>query len=1084
MADAYTPTSHLRGVLVHDERISTATLDTTRTTATEAGPLPDTPVPNALGFLELEALGVYTDETDVVTYNVACKKPGAPTIGTPGGSLVYRRSASATWLGWHAPNVITGVSVPVSSTGAVTAGVVPGGAVTLASGKVVHVYEDRTTSPDRVKCHTRNPDTTAWSSAVTVRELVQDSDVNEYAVPTLVVLPAGTRTAGRLLCFYLMTDETDATSHGISMSYSDDEGATWTTGGDLLWTRAITGNIYSMKAVYSRGYITLLLSTSIAGHHLVSDDLGCSWTDVENPTGSYYAPAVTPSGEVLLFRGEDVLRKAGPFEPFSESSTVFDTVEATATGNVAAAVVDDAGIAWVVRHKTGGTSTYEDELYLDALDTQTMTRLEWDRTDNASTGNPVHPLAFPGVSAAASSFDLGGANWALCKYGAGLLLIAPADGANSTFTTDYSASLWAIELGGYDSLAWKSRAFGRYGSANLSGCFYLPIDTPDALGWTSAGAGTRTVSAITDGDFTGLACAITQTRSFYAAGVAGKGLIVSGRVRCDESTAFTVLRVERDDGAAYNYRAEVRLGNGTIVLRNANGAANLATANIDTTKVWDVKVFVAGTKAALYYKHPTDRTWIEVGKGTLTNLGASAVATSRTTFGCLDGGAADVADWLYVGASMHNHDKATGFTSSDPDLESLHGFPVTPFARGLYLDNGIRLRGRGGTVFNADSWSVPPRYQYPVEACLWDANRSPSTGWRSSTTAEQSIAFDLEAAGQSLLSSTIAVALVGINFRTAYLEYSTNGSAWTTAITFDAAASMGTTIGYAVSGGTAAGRVLPSSGTAAGGLTVEADELVDGTVLLTDTVAADVYATIVRNSEGAWRAPASSRAIELRVEPRSGDDLALLTSPDTCEVWYPGGVEVLHNFSGSPRYWRLRIASQTTATGDFRIGALVIGGVIVFGKQNSWGRRLTLDTNVDRVEDEAGRRFTRRRGPERRGVEVSWVDPFDTTELYATSPDPTYVRARNNASYRGIAMRGDASVAEAIVRRSRSGELPVVYLPAIPIATSGSDEFGLYGRARWLYGEVVGGVSRTSILGDEASSEVLAVDALRIEELV
>jgi hypothetical protein len=1081
MADAITPTSHLRGVLVHDERISSAYLDATRTTATEAGPLPDTPVPDALGFLELEALGVYTDETDVVSYNVACKKPGAPTVGTPGGSLVYRRSGASSWIGWHAPNVITGVSVPVSSSNPKIAGVAPGGAVTLPSGKVVHVYEDRTTAPDRIRCHTRNPDTTAWSSPVTVRDLVQSGDVNEYALPTLVVLPSGTRSAGRLLCFYMQTDANDATLHGLSMSYSDDEGATWTTGGDLLWTRTIAGNPYAMQAVYHRGYITILLSVSILGYHLVSEDLGVSWTTVENPTGSYYAPAVTASGEVLLFRGDDVLRKPGPFEQFSESSTVFETADGTA--NVVAAVVDDTGVAWVVRHKSGGTSTYQDELYLDALDTQTMTRLDWNRTDN-SAGDPAHPLKFPAVAGATSVFDLGSQNWALTKYSAGLLLIAPGDGTSTSFATDYSSSLWAIELGGYDTLAWQSRSFGRV-DANTSGVFYLPLDTPAALGWTAAGLGLASVSSITDGNFTGLAITPASTRAWYTEGAAGKNIIVSGRVRCNEATSYTVLRAERDDGATLNYRAEVKIGNGSIVLYNANGAASLATATVDTSKVWDVKLFVAGTRAALYYKAPTSRRWTEVGKGALTNLGASAVAASRVTWGILDGTLpAHEADWFYLGASMHQHGTATGFTSSDADLLSLYGFPVTPYTRGLYLDNGVRLRGKGGTMFNADTWTVRARYQYPVEACLYDANRSPSTGWRSADTTQQSIAFDLEGAGATFGCSSIGLALVGINFRTAYLEYSTDGTNWTTTLTFDAAAAMGTTIGYTVQGNTVAGRVVPSQATAAGGLTVEASELIGGTVLLGDTVAADVYATITANSEGAWRDPASSRAIDLRVEPRSGDDLALLTSPDTAQVWFPSGVHVRHNFAATPRYWRLRIPSQTTATGDFRIGALVIGGVVVFGLQNSWGRRLTLESNVDRVEDEAGRRYTRRRGPERRGVELSWVDPFDTTDLYGTTPDPDYVRARNNASYRGVALRGDSSVAEGIVRRSRAGELPVVYLPAIPIATSGADEFGIFGQVRWLYGEVVGEVSRTSILGNEASSELLSVDAIRIEELV
>jgi hypothetical protein len=112
-------------------------------------------------------------------------------------------------------------------------------------------------------------------------------------------------------------------------------------------------------------------------------------------------------------------------------------------------------------------------------------------------------------------------------------------------------------------------------------------------------------------------------------------------------------------------------------------------------------------------------------------------------------------------------------------------------------------------------------------------------------------------------------------------------------------------------------------------------------------------------------------------------------------------------------------------------------------------------------------------------VEFQWSIPTDSTDLF-DGANPDYVTA--TAGGPSPALRQDLMVVEGIIRRQKGSELPVVYLPALKYVAGStsvlSAEEQIYGR---IASEVV---SRTSVVGNEATTEASTRGAIRIEEEV
>jgi len=68
---------------------------------------------------------------------------------------------------------------------------------------------------------------------------------------------------------------------------------------------------------------------------------------------------------------------------------------------------------------------------------------------------------------------------------------------------------------------------------------------------------------------------------------------------------------------------------------------------------------------------------------------------------------------------------------------------------------------------------------------------------------------------------------------------------------------------------------------------------------------------------------------------------------------------------------------------------------------------------------------------------------------------------------------------EALQRRSRSGQLPLVVLPKIPATYTTITDPSLY-----LFGVLEGTVQSAQVVGDEGVSEYVRIESLTVTELV
>ena len=179
--------------------------------------------------------------------------------------------------------------------------------------------------------------------------------------------------------------------------------------------------------------------------------------------------------------------------------------------------------------------------------------------------------------------------------------------------------------------------------------------------------------------------------------------------------------------------------------------------------------------------------------------------------------------------------------------------------------------------------------------------------------------------------------------------------------------------------------------------------------------------------------------------------------------------------------FKLRIDAQDTATGDLRIGSLLIGPVVVFGGEYSWGRGLSVEMSIDRTEGRGGTRTARQLAPMRRSVEVGWPDGLDTSPVGQTVPAGDYYRSSTGGSI--IAGEGDAlwSLRGMLGLLSRSSGL-VAYLGRIPIESSPTT-ITINHREQHLYGRIMSDTHRVdNVQGEEWRSEVLRGGRFRIDE--
>jgi hypothetical protein len=1083
MADV-TP-SVIRGILIPDPRITYAdAYSDTLSSLTQAGPLPGVPVAQQSNSdLVLEAVGTQSPGLEL---RIRTVKPGHP--GTDGAAFAWRYQGDPLWRGWDPPNAISAFEFLDRSTVA-DAWRFPH-AVALPDGKLAVVVEAAKTD---VVCWVRETDG-SWA------DFTVHAGTDAYAFgayPTICALPSG-----RLICIWYSESSMDVM---VQMSYSDDEGQTWTIGSRTCLPEVLDASTYvpgRLRAAYLDGQVLLLMAvvegTENQIRQYASSDLGGSFSLICTLDGASYAcPDVVATGGKLVvayLKERTPAAGEGSTVPYTRILGSAYTLLTGATENLA---VEDANPMEWGEIASGEFTSSELAIWADEDGSIWLAGVDHDAAGGAAKElflQRSHDggISFTGVGSGSAP-------------GYGAMVYSSRDAA--TYIRDFTVatqggrsvmlhrfaanpgnaddSLCASYLGGFTTVCRPSERtlLPNIEAVSSWELTYLPFDLPENTGstWTSVVAGAPTVS------LTGLGLRIlhgggTDTQSWYAVPVStvDQGLNVLVDLRVTDGQAY--LDVTLGVAGPVSYTVRVTASTGTLTLRDMIAGVDIGTATgvgvtagtqvllsigNDGTKIGSVRAWYCSSRTG------SDRAFVELGSSDLLSTGTATA--SRIEFGSLSGNATgDVyfrqvsyADGVYTGYRLYNG-------QSNPSALLGRTYMPTP----VTVDEGVRIQAVSGPTVDGDTWDIDTRYQYGIELIHPEVAPSRRRAWRSEDTAtDQEIAWELGTGltgVTSLLSPYIGVYLTGINFRTASLWGLDVVTTWHKIADIDAAIGTGLRFAHA-NGMVTVNNTGPNS---------------VSTYLTANILAGSSFNTgsevrrIRTNTGGSWLAGAAGTTVLPRLlleAPESGD----ATAGTAGQIWSSEVCCVVSGMVGEYKAYKLVIDSQDTADGFFTIGNVVIGPIVPFAQEYSWGRTLAWEPSYSLTEGRSGTRSVRALGPTRRVVEVGWTDGVDVSGIGGSTPIPDYVRDYVGGDIIGTPSDTAFTVA-GVVEQLQGAATPCVYLPAIPVLAT-SDEQSITNRHLMLYGRVLTeSVRLDNVLGDEwgAPGEVFRVGTLRIEEEV
>jgi hypothetical protein len=599
---------------------------------------------------------------------------------------------------------------------------------------------------------------------------------------------------------------------------------------------------------------------------------------------------------------------------------------------------------------------------------------------------------------------------------------------------------------------------------------WLPYDLPGDCGWTKTGAGSESLSEgaleLVTGGATVVYYAKTLTDNLDKGVMAKAHLaVVTGG---SATSAEVALRLILGDNTA-TYQITVCLSESEISVYDeltSGSPTQLATATTDATGGIEVWASLQGGLVTVYYRiaEASDeiREWLELVEAEPVTDGGAGVTHNQVVWGHLVAGV-NTSRWMSV-LVVDDEPSCDTLAAGQVNAAEVRGrrLPIEM----AYLTEGVSLRVEGGSSMTGDRYEISTAYGYPIEHIFPEVRPSPRQGWRSTSDGSQiTIALRLDpsfiadcAPGNDVL----GVWLQGINFRRVLLQgYS---SSWSTLATFDADDGLSglrfTRIGNAI---------VPSGVDGTNAPYLHLDELRGATFAFDD----GTLRRVISNTEGHFGSGHKRPTVLLEgctgTEPPSGTAGSL--RPD----WMCG----LFKLAGADySAYRLLIPVQDTVDGDFRIGTLILGPLVAFGAESSWGRVVSTEPNASRVEAADWTRTVRRRAPARRTVQLSWSDGYDVTNSY--SGDPNYLL--DAAGGVAIASVADTPwVVEGLIRELAGPGKLVGYCAQIPYAGSSAV---LNRRFEGMLAEVTGLVSLENVQGDECLDEVVRVPGFTLLEVV
>ena len=638
---------------------------------------------------------------------------------------------------------------------------------------------------------------------------------------------------------------------------------------------------------------------------------------------------------------------------------------------------------------------------------------------------------------------------------------------------------------------------------------WIPLDLPADIGnWVNGGATAPTLESPGVMEFAIVASTgVVDLDPTAQGGGGGQGVYFETRI---DSGTPAVTSFEngvdlRDADGASDFRIEVRIGaGGTRLVDGTSGGAIGSDIVVDGTlwRSWLVTINSLGS-AFVFYRESWETKWVAaLIDFALTDGGATGETTGRIRAGSgsattvtshwrrLDEGASQFGIGLRpgtlgfansaisTGAALSNLPNAVHeLGGADPDTaDFLAGTATPPLA--TYL-SAVRGPGRRGEVL-----TITPFFERGVSNAFPVLSSSPSSPFETLDTTELRLVFDFGVDTRIGHIWHWYLGLFGGNFKTAVLEGSTNGIAWTVLGTYNGAEGFeGLT--YARVGDT----IRPAAGTVASGRYLKRNELAPhGTIAdragyaVLDLGGTPTARPIVGNGPGVWADPSTPSTVFAEV--RIAGDVGSVAASGTCDLVFPDAV-LLAGVSGIfpatsqfYRFVRVRVpASQVIVGAGYRIGAMSGPGTVgVFGKRSSRGWIQSMTPNTRTSRSRFGVRRRRQLGPNTRRWSQSWADGTLLSKIHgAASPD--YLAG--GASTAALAAIDDVWwTLWGLEEETNGWAVPIVGLNSIPNVAAVT----LNDRTRFLYGHVdTGAIQFNEALGDVGINAFGRIDSMAID---
>tara|TARA_Y100001938_G_scaffold145709_1_gene222978 strand:- start:289 stop:3666 length:3378 start_codon:yes stop_codon:yes gene_type:complete len=1124
MATNTTP-SAIRGFLLPYE-FTTDSLWGAQSTYTEASKSAGDAIASTGSKLIVDTFGDQTTAIDLLT----------DLGGTPGqrGGFIWRESAGpSAYYGQTSPQALTGYEVlRYGSTGApiVTCG--PPSALALSDGSILVAYEEDGAIGSGIYVDRKLPGATTYSGAVQV--------YNNAVAPVQASHPAMCELLdGSVLLVHWASGAGLFNDSAQFYSYrSTDQGATWTriSTGALRSPSYVPINPVLITNVLGRihlaqyqGQVMLMaeIVTSVASaiknviYQAASVDGGASFVQIGDYTENenFYAVSLFSTDQGFGFTTVKYLQATGTYTGYyANFPHAFYPVAQVAGLDTYVAIKSGMNGYTLVggtpnEFNYGASAGWSDSagvLYAVFSSRVTMERgaiFMLISEDDGSTWSPAGQMVtgtqdkiFNVDTLTTTPTNLSGIN------GAGRNMIYCNFAANPG-TADNSVV--CLIMGGWSELCLPPTMVGRHQISRRAGYYrsWLPFDTPDTSAlYTAAGGGAASL------DSDGLKLVSTNA--------AGQEKTYQYSIRTSDQTMgcyfrFVVIGDQQgdigsddtrganlfwDDGT-FRFEFTIRISTTEILLRDVVGAADKATAT--PTPAGVISSDGLEVIAAVHRQTPTNTVYVSVwyrgadqktpkgwhtliSRGTIAT-GATGVAQRYIKFGHL-GKSPHIANMIshFREFCTNTEDGDLGLSTVTTPEKTAAIYPRT--GDRMYVNEGLFISTKDGPALEGDTYSITPRSAYPIDRIFYKASPSPRVKWQSNSVAagtpvpENFIALlydpDIETQDTDLGSDLLGVHLAGINFRQFRIEGRTGG-AWTTLATVD----------------TSAGN-FSFTAMARNGITVQAsdplsipylfnDEL-RNFIVQTEAGPNEFYRTVATNSEGRFNSTMVNRRSVVRLEQVE------TTDPTTGVLKIiPDRVTVVVSLNGQKfSALGIRITSQKTRDDDFRIGQLLAGPVHIVAPQYGRGRSITYEPNTETFEDTDGTIRSRKRGPGRRVLSVSWSDPVDMSSMFpldVSDTDPNYWMARDPAG--GLAVANYGGVPFDMMGYSRTvggSDQPVVYIPRLP--TAGGPVVHLLRReCQHLPGLIDSDITIDHVVGDELTGdnqgEAFRIATIQIREI-